>query len=83
MLRYHVKCNSVLWHALSQRECVGALTSLEARKANVQECNGVKSVCDSTEREIERQREKLREELSEKQREMMIRHAYLPDTSNV
>ena len=23
-LRYHVKWNSVLWHDLSQRECVGA-----------------------------------------------------------
>ena len=24
-LRYHVKCNSYLWHDLSQRECVGRM----------------------------------------------------------
>ena len=34
------------------------MTSLETREANVQECNGVKSVCNSTEREPERKSER-------------------------
>ena len=50
---YHVKCNSVLWHDLSQRGCVGrvircARQVLKARETDVQECNGAKSVCNST-----------------------------------
>ena len=34
------------------------MTSLETREANVQECNGVKSVCNSTEREREKKKER-------------------------
>ena len=33
------------------------MTSLETREANVQECNGVKSVCNSTQKENERERD--------------------------
>ena len=43
------------------------MTSLETRNASVQECNGVKSVCNSTASKRERKREKERE--GERQRD--------------
>ena len=53
-LRYHVKCNSVLWHDLSRRECVW-----KSDETDVQECHSAKSTCNSTEREFAATRREL------------------------
>ena len=64
-LRNHVKWNSILEHALNQRECVGRVIKctrqLCDKDTHVQECNSVKSTCILTKRKRERERERERE----------------------
>ena len=58
----------MLWDADQVR-----MTSLETREANAQECNGVKSVYNSTETETEREKRETRERRESRER---------PETSN-
>ena len=44
-------------------------TSLETREANVQQCNGVKSVCNSTERNKDMERDRQKTNAKERERE--------------